>query len=47
MTYENAKVLYKNFVDKGMKTEAENILIRYPEFKKKNGSNNRTRRKKR
>lgn len=33
MTKENAKILYNSFVEKGMIAEAENVLIRHPEFK--------------
>ena len=33
MTTENAKNLYNHFIEKGMTAEAENILLRHPEFK--------------
>ena len=34
MTLSNAKVLYKHFLEIGRKTEAEQLLKRYPELKK-------------
>ena len=52
MTLENAKVLYKHFLEIGRTDRAENLLIRYPELKeepkkevKKSGNNSSNRKK--
>ena len=34
MTLENSKRLYKHFISKGMKKEAEDIARKYPEVAK-------------